>query len=478
MAVYNISDLTDKQFDDLFNKDHIFDGFKFEQDEDVEDSDDPEDYHSEDDSSEDPSEDPPNNLPENNIPNIHHPQKPSVKPSSVRPSSSSSSNDPIADATSSFYDDLISDLYSGDIPDDLFSYDDSDEYSKYSSDSSDSSSTESSDHPKYSSSNNTHSKDTIPTHPDYASIAQSLTVGQTIKNYKKLCFIFQMKPTTGTAKIAQLKTISQYLSFEKIGHSFFIKEIYPVEKTRQDKRSYGNHSIYLPYIEQLLTFYLQKNNNSLQVSKTELLDKFGMITGQFSDLLYNRTSFEQISQNIPNVTEKDVQKFSMYIISRMYAILNRSIKNMIDRNIIHCSEVYYFVKREYQGISDKYVYCQELIKDQNIIEQIKRIEKTNAMQWLTKDADYNNYKKQMNMDIQFEFGMDGILKRENIVLCCDDLKKIPDSNISLIKNKLNKRMIEHFESVFRRKYKKQEKQNIYLDLISFYLDRHVSTTTD
>ena len=463
MAVYNISDLTDKQFDDLFNKDHIFDGFKFEQDEDVEDSEDSEDSEddpsegnpseniSPEDLSEDSSEDHPNNLPENNIPNIHHPQKPSV-----RPSSSSPSDDPIADATSSFYDDLISDLYSGDIPDDLFSYDDSDQEP----------------------SNNTHSKDIIPTHPDYTSIAQSLTVGQTIKNYKELCSIFQMSPSSGNAKLAQLKTISQYLSFEKIGHSFFIKEIYPVEKTRQDKRSYGNHSIYLPYIEQLLIFYLQKNNNSLQVSKTELLDKFGMITGQFYDLLYNRTSFEQISQNIPNVTEKDVQKFSMYIISRMYAILNRSIKNMIDRNIIHCSEVYYFVKREYQGISDKYVYCQELIRDQNIIEQIKRIEKANAMQWLTKDADYNNYKKQMNMDIQFEFGMDGILKRENIVLCCDDLKKISDSNISLIKNKLNKRMIEHFENVFRRKYKKQEKQNIYLDLISFYLNRHVSTTTD
>lgn len=456
MAVYNISDLTDKQFDDLFNKDHIFDGFKFEQDEDIEDSEDTED--SDDDLSENnPSED---ISPED--PSNHHPQKPFVRPSSVSPSSSSS-DDPIADATSSFYDDLISDLYSGDIPDDLFSYDDSDKYS----DSSDSSS-----------SNNTHSKDTIPSHPDYASIAQSLTVGQTIKNYKELCSIFQMSPSSGNAKLAQLKTISQYLLFEKIGHSFFIKEIYPVEKTRQDKRSYGNHSIYLPYIEQLLTFYLQNNNNSLQVSKTELLDKFGMITGQFYDLLYNRTSFEQISQNIPNVTEKDVQKFSMYIISRMYAILNRSIKNMIDRNIIHCSEVYYFVKREYQGISDKYVYCQELIKDQNVIEQIKRIEKTNAMQWLTKDADYNNYKKQMNMDIQFEFGMDGILKRENIVLCCDDLKKIPDSNISLIKNKLNKKMIEHFENVFRRKYKKQEKQNIYLNLISFYLNRHVSTTTD
>ena len=67
-----------------------------------------------------------------------------------------------------------------------------------------------------------------------------LYVGQEIKNYRELCKLLGIKIQTGSAKIAQIKELKTYLSFERNKNSFKIIEIYDEKKIKEDNRRFNN----------------------------------------------------------------------------------------------------------------------------------------------------------------------------------------------------------------------------------------------
>lgn len=334
-----------------------------------------------------------------------------------------------------YYDDFINDICNGNIPDDIFEED--------------------------------IWTDTSSTEKPIEEIIKSLSINQRIKNYKELCSIFNMKVSNGNTKIAQLKNIAQYVNLEKIGHSFIVKEIYPVSILKNDKRSFGNHSVYYPFIEKLLMNYIAKRNNRIEISKSELLLQLDIINERLDDLFSNRLSLFKLQEIIPNLTQTELQKFESYLLNKIYNIFNNAIKIMIKKNMIIYNEMYYSVKKQYLGNDRSFLLHQEVITDPQIIQSIKEIEHDGTFMYLLNLNLYDHYKEFVNHEIEKEYGWDGVNKK--IIISINNPFKINDNEISLIKNSLNKKMIEYFENTFKKRCKSPSKQSIYLELVSIFL---------
>lgn len=82
-------------------------------------------------------------------------------------------------------------------------------------------------------------------------ITPTLSVEQEFKNYNDLCSVLQLKPTTGKSKQLQMQEIERFMSLEKQGHKFIIKEIYPTPKPKTVKANKRNVK-YKDLIEYLL----------------------------------------------------------------------------------------------------------------------------------------------------------------------------------------------------------------------------------
>ena len=82
---------------------------------------------------------------------------------------------------------------------------------------------------------------------------ENLEVGMKIKNYKKLCELMEEPDKNGASKRAQVSEWERYVSFERQGNAYIIKEIRDVPLTSKDGRKK-----YMQYVEPLLLHYMSK----------------------------------------------------------------------------------------------------------------------------------------------------------------------------------------------------------------------------
>lgn len=77
---------------------------------------------------------------------------------------------------------------------------------------------------------------------------ENLKVGMIIKNYKELCSILEIKPTTSNSKKAQLKALEQCCKYHKEGQKFIVDEVYEnvtpvIYEKGKNPNSHGNNHI-------------------------------------------------------------------------------------------------------------------------------------------------------------------------------------------------------------------------------------------
>lgn len=111
----------------------------------------------------------------------------------------------------------------------------------------------------------------------------NIKVGMVIKNYKELCKVLEIEPASGgNAKKKQIEWIEEYINYEKDGYSFIINEVSDEEvKPMSDGRSEV-----IPYMEILEKLILdlmvqEGNNETLFLSKTQILTQLKMINGNY-----------------------------------------------------------------------------------------------------------------------------------------------------------------------------------------------------
>lgn len=156
-------------------------------------------------------------------------------------------------------------------------------------------------------------------------ITPSLSVGEEFKNYNDLCSVLQLKPTNGKSKRLQMKEIERFMSLEKQGHKFIIKEIYPTPKEKKDNKRNSKYKDLIEYLLVQQLYELTRNNGSENID----------IICWFDNLTYNLSMRnENFKRSLAN---------------------NLSLKEWLDDNNISpdmCQSFYYGARHILKGYID------------------------------------------------------------------------------------------------------------------------------
>lgn len=128
---------------------------------------------------------------------------------------------------------------------------------------------------------------------------ENLKVGMVIKNYKELCNVLDILPTSGgNAKKKQLEEISRHCNFQKEGNKFIIntiyKELLPKKVDKRINNKGGNNIKYCYDIETLILYLLNENGGKyLNLSINQLLLALNMVNKNYQ---VGRTRIPKLSE--------------------------------------------------------------------------------------------------------------------------------------------------------------------------------------
>jgi hypothetical protein len=164
----------------------------------------------------------------------------------------------------------------------------------------------------------------------------NLKEGMIIKNYKELCKVLEIEPTTSNSKKAQFKELERYINYEKQGQKIIVKEIYQDVKEKvdmrnivkeDDKRHDGNNNIYGEDIKQLLLLMMASSmDNEIILPISILLNKLSMTNYNYS---LGRRNQDKLSE-VLEIDEKYVHEFYDTTHSNLKRTLENNL-NLLDR---------------------------------------------------------------------------------------------------------------------------------------------------
>lgn len=168
------------------------------------------------------------------------------------------------------------------------------------------------------------------------------SVGTVIKNYKKLCELLNEETRTGNARIAQLKEFKRYFNWQKSGQKFIITDIYTDPLEKEDKRKFGNNSIYVKYIEVILLKYLSKKSGYTQtLTKRKWWELLGIVNHK-----YATTSTQELEKLDYTVTEWEIKHFYQRCNKKLEEILFSALNSLKSRKLITYEVQTIIVKRD------------------------------------------------------------------------------------------------------------------------------------
>ena len=176
-----------------------------------------------------------------------------------------------------------------------------------------------------------------------------LAEGQVIKNYKELCLILDIKPTSkaNNSRIAQLKELARYCKYHKEGHKFIIDEIYAERQPKADKRSLGNNNNQSKCIRYLLCNLLSKykieKDEVVTFSKSRLLEKLGLINHNYTNAKVYRKQYAKAME----VTKLAIDECIKYVDNRSINAIKKAIQVLINQKVIGYKYSYTWVDKEW-----------------------------------------------------------------------------------------------------------------------------------
>ena len=169
----------------------------------------------------------------------------------------------------------------------------------------------------------------------YKMVKNNLYVGLVIKNYKLLCHLLNEEEKKANSKKAQEKEWRRFFDWEKQGQKYIIIEIYTEPLEKDDKRSLGNKSIYVPHIELLLLNYLSKQQGfkaTLTLKKIFLL--MGMINPNYIE--ENR---DMLKTKHEHITNYQINHFYQRTYQKLRKIIFDTLRNLKNRCLIDYDEL-------------------------------------------------------------------------------------------------------------------------------------------
>lgn len=163
---------------------------------------------------------------------------------------------------------------------------------------------------------------------------ENLKIGQVLKNYKELCEVLGIEPTTGNARKAQIKELERYCKYHKEGNKIVIDEIFSKELEKVDNRKLGNNNEQARCVRylllNLLSAYKIEQDEVIGFSKGLLLRKLYMANENY---ITAKTSRKQYAQAL-EVEEMAVNECFDYIENSSISAIKRAIVTLRSQSIL------------------------------------------------------------------------------------------------------------------------------------------------
>ncbi len=173
-------------------------------------------------------------------------------------------------------------------------------------------------------------------------------------NYRELCKRINIEEKSGNSKIKQMRELSGVFKYKKDGYKFIITEICD----REVVDLFNNRSIYIPYIEILLSSIFEKNNtDELFFSVKEIMKNTGMINKNFNEIVGG--DIKTKARFVAKAHGYDINNFYEYCNKGYNSILKPIVKSalnsMKNRKSIEIIDAY----KAYRGNYYKYISVED-----------------------------------------------------------------------------------------------------------------------
>lgn len=163
---------------------------------------------------------------------------------------------------------------------------------------------------------------------------ENLKNGQVLKNYKELCEVLDIKPTTGNARKAQFKELDRYCKYHKEGNKFIIDEIFQEVQSKMDNRKLGNNNNQAKCLRyllcNLLSAYKIEQNEVLGFSKGLLLRKLNLINDNYTSAKVQRFQYAEALEVSPMALDECIE----YIDNRSINAVKKAMQVLVNQKVL------------------------------------------------------------------------------------------------------------------------------------------------
>lgn len=293
----------------------------------------------------------------------------------------------------------------------------------------------------------------------------NLKEGQTIKNYKELCEILDIKHATNTTyKNKQLEELKLYCKFTKEGNKYIIEEIYNQPTITISDILKSKNNKYIKLLADIMLEQLYKNPKNLE--QIPLIKLFTMLGVTNNNYKYANNYRKELSQ-LYNIQLASIYYFYSNTRNEFKKIIERCLNNLQKRSVLFWTKCIMIVETVKGEDDKKKIYkadkqTTELILDTQK-ETLQYLE-INNMYELMKDKkklkEFNSIIKK-ELTFNYYYAYDITVGQKAI--------QIEYNNILQERQKLNGLMIDKSNKLFDKEHYTKYK-NDYDTLITLLID--------
>lgn len=280
-----------------------------------------------------------------------------------------------------------------------------------------------------------------------------LSIGMEIKNYKVLCGLLNQSIKTGKSRKLQLEDFKRYFDWEKAGQKFIITDIYDTPLTKEDKRKFGNNSIYVKYIEVILLRFLSKQKGYTKtLTKRNWWELLGIVNKK-----YDKVSQKNLEDLDFTVTSWEIKHFYQRCNKKLEEILFSALNSLRSRRLITYETQTIIVRRDDNG---REIYSEAndnekkklLDVEHYVLHSIYKYEK--MVQVFLRFQQKEFYSK-VNELIYERYGWNHCFKQIKIIYTPEGVKQVyPELEAKLQKEILNQKILDALDESASKTYKK------------------------
>ena len=177
-------------------------------------------------------------------------------------------------------------------------------------------------------------------------VFDNLHEGMELKNYKTLCAVIGVNPTTGEGKQIQMEKLSHYLQFRKEGNRFIIEKILISPEEARHIDLGGSKSPYIKLIETLLVAKLFASEDyHVEYTYKELIQELNMASENYNKVYY-KTSYDYIYNNIAPISKETYEDWQRFTYGENKKKIKSALESMQNRKLILFDEVQFVCVEE------------------------------------------------------------------------------------------------------------------------------------